>query len=84
MEKIQQNGQGFYYVITWRVEDPMQPQSTSHTIRVSDPTSWHYEVTDITAHPYTYVAVSVKAGNSFGEATMEPTTVIGYTGEDGE
>lgn len=39
---------------------------------------------DASVAPYTPFEVTVKARNAFGDATVAPEKVIGYSGEDGK
>ena len=79
MPKIEQNGNGFYYIVGWQRADVQDAQLG--LARVDDPLAWHYVVMD-KMDTYVPFNVWVKAGNSFGEAVITPKIVLGYSGED--
>ena len=80
MPKIEQNGNGFYYVIGWQRADIADAETS--TARVDEHWAWHYVVPD-KMESYVPFNVWVKAGNSMGEASITPTAVLGYSGENG-
>ena len=81
MPEIEQNGKGFYYIVTWKSHEDGGPEG-SHRIDIT--TAWHYVVPDNSdIGIYQPFDVSVKAGNAAGESEAEPEIVVGYSGEEG-
>lgn len=84
MPKIEQNGDGFVYALTWQRADEPNAEEKSYTVDL--PEAWHHVITDdlgTNVPPYTPYYVSVKAKNSQGDSTVTPKKVLGYTGESG-
>ena len=81
MPKIEQNSQGFKYIITWKRADEADAQETSWQVDL--PEAWHYVVWEKFDKPYIPFYITVKASNAMGEATVAPRTIMGYSGEDG-
>lgn len=80
MPQIEQNGPNFKYIVTYKRRDDKDAREHSYTVERSD--QFHYVVPE---EQPTYVSydITVKAKNSVGDAREPPTTVIGWSGEDG-
>ena len=82
MPKIEQNGQGFKYILTWRRFDI--PDAEDETEPIDDPLAWHFVVPTKYDKPYIPFEITVKSDNSVGPCTVSPKKIIGHSGEDGE
>ena len=79
MPKIEQNGEGFKYVITYRRTDG---EYNDQTFTVDDAEAWHqiFELNNVPS--YTPYNVTVKAINSEGDSNATLEMVRGFSGED--
>jgi len=80
MPKIEQNAQGFKYMISYRRAD--LPDAEEKKEEVDDPLAWNYVVPDKYQTPYIPFYISVRSANAEGPCTNPPKTVMGYSGED--
>ena len=87
MPKIEQNGEGFKYVITYRRmnhegEGDEEFPEESFTVDTAD--AWHqvFELNNVPS--YTPYNVTVKAINSEGDSNGTLQMIRGFSGEDSE
>ena len=81
MPKIEQNGPGFKYILTYQPADLSEDEES---LPVDQSDAWHQVIELNNVEPYTPYYVSVKGSNSNGESTVTPRVVMGYSGEAGE
>ena len=82
MPKIEQNAQGFKYLLTWQRADI--DGAIEENEEVEDPLAWNYVVPTIYNKPYIPFYITVKSSNAEGPCTTTPKIVMGYSGEDGK
>lgn len=78
MPKIEQNAPDFKYIVSWRRADKENAVENVANVQRSD--AWHYLVPDI-QDTYAPFHIKVKANNAQGDSSVEPVTVLGYSGE---
>lgn len=79
MPKIEQNGNGFVYVLTWKRADTPGDPEQSYPVDIPD--AWHHVIELNNVPAYTPYYISVKAKNSMGDSTLTPIKVLGFSGE---
>ena len=76
MPEIEQNGPGFRYIVTTRID------GMSETMMITD---WRQNQLEINYHRIYYpVEIKVEAANALGNSVQPAPVIIGYTGEDCE
>lgn len=74
MPEIEQNGPGFRYIVTTRID------GMSETMMITD---WRQNQMEINYHRIYYpVEIKVEAANALGNSVQPAPVIIGYTGED--
>ena len=80
MPKIEQNAQGFKYMLTWQRADI--GDAAEEKEEVDDPLAWNYVVPTKYSKPYIPFYISVRSANAEGPCTTTPKTIQGFSGED--
>ena len=79
MRPLMHNGRDFKYVITVKKENSTDNEDV-HTI-----SNWKQQHLILTTNNvYTPYRITMKAKNSHGDATVDPVSILGYSGEDGK
>ena len=74
MPKIEQNAQGFKYILTWQRDDIADSEMETEQVDLAE--AWHYVVPTKYDTPYIPFIITVKGANAIGESTTAPTRVI--------
>ena len=82
MPKLEQNSQGFKYILHWERAD--QANGEDGTFQVDLPDAWHYVIPTKFSKPYIPFYITVKGANAIAESEVAPKTIMGYSGEDGK
>lgn len=79
MSEDEYNGNGFYYLIKYKLADtPGEPQTTT----VDDPTRSELTIHDL--QTFSKYEISVQSANQIGISTSPVDNVHGYSGEGSE